>query len=52
VTCFNCKEIGHISTYCDKPKKKPDATSNRGKVFALTGEEPDTPGNFQGRIFF
>jgi hypothetical protein len=52
VTCFNCKETGHISTYCDKPKKKPDAASNRGKVFALTGEEPDTPGNFRGRKSF
>jgi hypothetical protein len=46
VTCFNCREPGHISTFCDKPRKKPDATPSKGKVFALTGEEPDTAGNF------
>jgi hypothetical protein len=42
VTCFNCREPGHISTHCDKPKKAPDAPSTKGRVFALTGEEPDT----------
>ncbi|WJX78858.1 hypothetical protein P8452_62040 [Trifolium repens] len=43
MTCFNCREPEHISTFCDKPRKRPDATPSKGKVFALTGAEPDTP---------
>jgi hypothetical protein len=52
VTCFRCGEPGHTRPQCGQSKKGPDATSTKGKVFALTGEEPNTPGNFRGRKYF
>ncbi|XP_050875247.1 uncharacterized protein LOC127078870 [Lathyrus oleraceus] len=36
VVCFNCSEVGHISTECQKCKKTQDVKAG-GKVFALSG---------------
>lgn len=41
-TCFNCKEQGHITTYCLKLKRVQGSSQHAqtyGKVFALNGVE-------------
>ncbi|XP_045802292.1 uncharacterized protein LOC123895860 [Trifolium pratense] len=42
VTCFRCGEPGHTRPQCGKPKRGPDTTPAKGKVFALLGDGPNT----------
>jgi len=47
ITCYNCREAGHLSTKCTKPKKA------AGKVFALNAEEVEQPDNLiRGMCFY
>ncbi|XP_050919030.1 cellular nucleic acid-binding protein homolog [Lathyrus oleraceus] len=42
--CYNCRETGHISTNCQKPKKTQDVKVG-GKVYALSGVEASKSDN-------
>lgn len=38
-TCFNCGEIGHISTNCKKPRKIPGKNINNTFCYKITEEQ-------------
>ena len=44
IVCYNCGDVGDISTKCTKPKKE-----SSGKVFALNVEEVEVPNNENSR---
>ncbi|MCI82111.1 cellular nucleic acid-binding protein, partial [Trifolium medium] len=45
VVCFNCKETGHKSSVCKKPRVA------GGKVFALDGGDVETDSLIRGTCF-
>ncbi|GKF53625.1 retrovirus-related pol polyprotein from transposon TNT 1-94, partial [Tanacetum coccineum] len=57
IQCYNCKEYGHVSRECQKPKRVKDAAYNKEKMLLCKQEEagiqevtPDPIDNF-GPIF-
>nr|GFD37995.1 hypothetical protein [Tanacetum cinerariifolium] len=39
IQCYNCKEFGHVSRECQKPKRAKDATYHREKMLLCKQEE-------------
>ncbi|GKD82477.1 retrovirus-related pol polyprotein from transposon TNT 1-94 [Tanacetum coccineum] len=45
IQCYNCKEYGHVSIECEKPKRVKDATYHKEKMLLCKQEEDGFPLN-------
>nr|GEY47370.1 hypothetical protein [Tanacetum cinerariifolium] len=45
IQCYNCKEFGHVSRECQKPKRAKDAAYHREKMLLCKQEEAEIQSN-------